>query len=549
MLTIRQALALPVFETAQLVAGAAGLDNPIHWVHIVDIPDANYEWQRQGVLLLTAGFGLRQSPQRQAALVPKLVEQGFAGMVFCTGYYFDQVPQVICRDADELGFPIVQTPPELLFIHITEAILERIISRQYALLQQSNRIYAQLTELVLQGATLSDLAATLARLLARSITIEDPAFHILASAEQGTVDIARRRSLDSGRTTPEVAQRLLDAGIYTKLLEQMGSIRVPPMPDLGMEMERFVAPIIVDREIYGYIWIISGEHPLTDLDELALSHGATVAALILFKEQAVHKAEEALRGDFLERLLRGDGESSSFSELAQRLGYRVDRPHQVLLIHGPTQTGGTGHTLLHHVAEWLETQAIQPLLIWRGDHLVLILEGNAVAHGQATAQAMIQALSHPVQPLLIGVGEPCPAAAEEAGGIQRSYEQAREAIRIGRALARRDGVVSFAELGLLHWLYHLPPERWAGNLYLDHIKTLAAYDARRNTKLIQTLDAYLEHGGSLVEAAQALFIHRNTLLHRLERIEKLCPVDLRHAGQRLNLHAALKGYQLFHREE
>jgi len=63
-------------------------------------------------------------------------------------------------------------------------------------------------------------------------------------------------------------------------------------------------------------------------------------------------------------------------------------------------------------------------------------------------------------------------------------------------------------------------------------------------ELLKTLETYLDHGCSLVEAADALYIHRNTLLHRLKRIEELCDVDLRDPMQRLNLHAVVKDYHL-----
>jgi DNA-binding PucR family transcriptional regulator len=47
-----------------------------------------------------------------------------------------------------------------------------------------------------------------------------------------------------------------------------------------------------------------------------------------------------------------------------------------------------------------------------------------------------------------------------------------------------------------------------------------------------------------VDTAQALYIHRNTLLHRLERIRALTGLDLRTAWQRANLYIALKAHQL-----
>ena len=106
------------------------------------------------------------------------------------------------------------------------------------------------------------------------------------------------------------------------------------------------------------------------------------------------------------------------------------------------------------------------------------------------------------------------------------------------------GAIAFQNLGLLHWLYRLSPEDRAANSYLTHIATLQAYDAKRHTDLLTSLEQYLDHGGALVETAATLHIHRNTLLHRLERIEHLCNVDLKDPLQRLNLHAALKSHHL-----
>ena len=541
MLTVGEILTLPLFSQARLVAGESGLDNRVNWVHIVDIPDAHYEWDRSGVLLLTAGYGLVTQPDRQASLVPRLVERGFAGMVLSTGYYCEHAPDVIRESAERHGFPLIETPPELLFIEVTETVLEHIINRQYSILQQATGIHNRLTQLALQDGDLHDLAQTLARILERAITIEDPAFRILASVQEGAVDEARQRSVAYGRTTPEVAQRLLERGIYARLLQQMGPLHIEPIPELGMTMERIVAPIIVAHEIYGYIWIIAGDRPLTPLDELAIEHAATVAALILFKEQAVRSTEEALRGDFLGQLLQGKAISAAFVEQARRVGYRPDRAHQALLIYAPAKSGGSPHSLQNEVQSWLRQRDERPLLVWRDRMLALVLESADSGCGKALAEQLVADLSHPASRLLIGVGnarEPVP------DGVSRSFEEAQEAVRIARAMGREEGVAPFSELGLLHWLYHLPPEVAEDNVYVQHLRALANYDAERETDLLKTLEAYLDFGGSLVEAAEALYVHRNTLLHRIERIEELTALDLRHPLQRLNLFVALKHFRM-----
>jgi purine catabolism regulator len=553
MLTIREALNLPLFESSRLVAGEGGLDNQIRWVHIVDIPDSTFAWQRQGVLLLTAGYGLRDHPQNQQALIPTLVKQGFAGMVLSTGYYFDHAPQVILDSADSANFPVIEAPPDLLFIEVTETILERIISRQYTLLQESTDIFSQLTNLVLKGVNLTGLAAVLAELTERSVTIEDPSFRVLATAQHGRVDPARQQSVENGQTPPQLAQHLLQAGIYDTLLETMEPLHVGPKPELGLELERVIMPIVVDRQIHGYIWLIAGDKPLTPLDEMAVRHGATVAALILFKEIAVQETEEKQKGDFLDQLLRGDYHAPQFTEQARQLDFRPNRPHQVILISGLEAVKTAAQPLLNEITNWFRQRRRYPLIVWRDQNLVLILEsGPNTADERVNARAdelvesLIQSLaqSQPSLQLLVGLGNVYETAEKQDSPIRQSFQEAQEALQIAQAMGQTTGLIPFNQLGLLHWLNHLPPEIQANNIYLSYLQTLTNYDNERDAQLVKTLESYLEHGGALVETAKSLYIHRNTLLHRLERIESLTELNLRAPLCRLNLHAALKRYRL-----
>ena len=549
ILTIHEALTLPVFTDCRLVAGAGGGANRINWVHIVDIPDAHYEWRRRGVLLLTAGYGLAGDPARQAALVPKLVTEGFAGMVLAVGYYFDQTPAVIRAAADALNFPVIESPRELLFIDITEAILDRIVNRQYRLLERAADISARLTDLVLQGADLAGVATTLAELIGRSVTIEDAAFRVVGDAQVGPIDEARRASVANGRSSPELAQRLIDAGIYAALLEKMGPIYLPAMPDLGLTMERLVAPIIVDREIHGYIWILidpdsATRHPVSDLDTRAITHAATVAALILFKDRAVQRAEEAQRGDLLERLLHAPDDATLFGERARRLRFRADRPHRVAVVVPQLSAGGAARGLLPAVENRLRECDMPALIAWRGATLVLVLEEAQPERSRDACDAIVADLNHPGSRILIGIGPLCAADELRADGLRHSYDKAHEAIRIAQASGRTDGVIAFDELGLLHWLYHLPPGVLDDNHYLRALVRLDEYDRERHAELLKTLECFLQHNGSLVETAEKLFIHRNTLLHRLERIKSICRLELRTAWERVNLYAALMAYRL-----
>src|SRR5258708_39565154 len=109
MLTIRQLLSLPLLSKAQLVAGEKGIDREVLWAAAVDIPQAS-EWVRAGELLLTTFYGLRDDAEAQISLCARLADKNVAGMIVATGTYIAQVPEALCRVANEAGFPIIELP-------------------------------------------------------------------------------------------------------------------------------------------------------------------------------------------------------------------------------------------------------------------------------------------------------------------------------------------------------------------------------------------------------------------------------------------------------
>ena len=64
------------------------------------------------------------------------------------------------------------------------------------------------------------------------------------------------------------------------------------------------------------------------------------------------------------------------------------------------------------------------------------------------------------------------------------------------------------------------------------------------TNLLDTVEMYLECGGNVAKTSSHLDVHRNTLLQHLERLQKLCKLDLEHCQHRLPLLMALKIYKL-----
>ena len=131
------------------------------------------------------------------------------------------------------------------------------------MLERALTIHRVLTQLVLDGGDLKQLAVTLAGLVGQSISIENERFEALASHNIADVDEARRYTLSEGRTDPRLVNALEERGILGQIRRTLRPVHIPQMADVGLEMERILAPIVVHSNIYGYVWIIADDRPIS----------------------------------------------------------------------------------------------------------------------------------------------------------------------------------------------------------------------------------------------------------------------------------------------
>jgi DNA-binding PucR family transcriptional regulator len=120
------------------------------------------------------------------------------------------------------------------------------------------------------------------------------------------------------------------------------------------------------------------------------------------------------------------------------------------------------------------------------------------------------------------------------------YAEARRALDVAAGLHRTNQTVALEELGLYGLLFRREDQDELSRFTDRLLGPLIAYDARRGSSLIETLDAYLAEGGAFRATARRLGIHLNTLRGRLDRIEQLCGSDPRDAKTRLDLQIALE---------
>lgn len=539
MVTLEELLKLPAFEGAIIVAGKKGLSRQVTWVHNVGVPDAAH-WLNGGELALTTAINMPAEPDRQKHYLLELVAKGVAGLAVAVGRYIDTIPEYLLEIADKHNFPLVEIPYQRRFVDLAREANERIAQENMAMVTRALHIHQTLTRLILEGGGIKQLAATMTGLINQSVSIENERFEALASVNIGAVDEARRYTQQYGRTDPRLVAALEDE-VLPEIRRTLRPVFIPQMPHVGLEMERILAPIVVHGEIYGYLWIIADDRPLTDLEHLAIDSGATIAALMLLHQESIQSAEASLKGNLLTRLVQGDpSRAEVLTDQALRYGVDLRAPFRVLLVEIKDPSSSRLTDLYRHVNRLVSAREY-PAIAGQFAGQVMLLAQSSDTRATSGINALATSIHNGGSDdnLRIGIS----ALHKGAEHVTFAHAQCREVLHIYGRMGKSPRTVYFDDLGYLHALYHAGPAALAGNPYVPGLRTLL--DEQQQADLFHTLEAYLDAGGNGVATAEALHVHRSTLNYRLARIAEVCQVDLSNPGTRTNLLVALKLMRLF----
>ena len=120
---------------------------------------------------------------------------------------------------------------------------------------------------------------------------------------------------------------------------------------------------------------------------------------------------------------------------------------------------------------------------------------------------------------------------------------------MGRRVEKHGRVYLYHRQEPLHILQRALSEKEQEQIYEETISCLDRYDRENNTDFLYTLEKYMENNYSVVQTAQELFIHRNTMTGRLNKITELLNMDWQDARKCQMLRIGIDIRKLLERRE
>ena len=132
----------------------------------------------------------------------------------------------------------------------------------------------------------------------------------------------------------------------------------------------------------------------------------------------------------------------------------------------------------------------------------------------------------------IGIG----TVVDNIKDLARSYKEAQVALEVGKVFDTEKNIISYENLGIGRLIYQLPTTLC--EMFLQEVFINGSLDAL-DRETLMTIQCFFENNLNVSETSRKLFVHRNTLVYRLEKIRKLTGLDLREFDHAITFKVAL----------
>ncbi|EID53227.1 sugar diacid utilization regulator [Saccharomonospora xinjiangensis XJ-54] len=381
------------------------------------------------------------------------------------------------------------------------------IKAHHESLARAQDAHDRLTELVLGGADVSEVAAAVASMLDGGIVVCDADGTELGRAGAGRTRTARVRVPARALSRALAASRSAGKAVA--------------------EGDAWVCAVMAGPQLLGSI-VLTGRSDLVDADRRLFERAGVVTALLLLLRRSAAEAEDRVRGELVADLLTApERDPAALLDRGRRLGVDLDAPHAVLTLHAEGVSRGRLTSLAARRAVLAGVFAERVVMLAETD--------RPSALARRTATELSEALGCPVT-----VGAAGPASGPAA--LARAHAESVRCLRALLALGRRGHGADPTDLGFVGLV--LGDRTDVEAFVRSTLGPVLDYDAARGTELLRTLRAYFAAGGNLTRAKDELHVHVNTVAQRLERIASLLGADWQQPDRSLELQLALRLHTL-----
>ena len=271
--------------------------------------------------------------------------------------------------------------------------------------------------------------------------------------------------------------------------------------------------IIGNSNFFEYAVFCTGD------DEVA--KGFCQVAYVALNDAKTFYEEKHDRGTFVKNIIMDNILPGDIYIRAKELHFATDAPRAVFLI----RQVGHSDVATVDVLSGMFPDKLQDFVLSINETDIAIVKQIS---GSTTAEDLVKIASGIEDTLknelsiktVIGIG----TVSDHLRELADSYKEAQTAIDVGKVFETEKSIINYERLGIGRLIYQLPTTLC--EIFLSEVFKKNSIDSLDQETLF-TINKFFENNLNVSETSRKLFVHRNTLVYRLEKIKKLTGLDLR----------------------
>ncbi|MCQ2009109.1 PucR family transcriptional regulator ligand-binding domain-containing protein [Sporolactobacillus sp. STSJ-5] len=538
---VNDVLERPLFQRAALIAGAHGLFREVRWVHILEITHAA-PYVSKHDLILTTGLWLKRSAKSGLEYMRQIIDHGTSGLCIEFGTTIDEIPDKIIALCDDHDFPLILFRQPIRFEEITQDIHSFLINQHFGLLKNLEQFSQKQQQLILQS---TDIPAILRLLQSYSDR-----------------QIVYLSTIESNKFYPTVSEETAHT-INTFCNEKKKNFdRIQETEIWKMDETRFllIQPVVCFGQVFSCVGMLLHQAHPTEYMKLLIDYTAKAVATVLlrtqFLEEKILSNQNELIQDILSKRIENEDQAQMRMGLPSPNGEKyifvggiIEFEHNVIE-DGPERMEARNQDILVLTRSLLKRYQMHHLLMMKNNQVYFIcakerVTSESLAGLYKNIQGLINGLDKYINQALpslkfhVGIGKSRTRLSE----VWMSFKEAYQVIEISQTVPAMGKCNFYGNLGV-YQLLNAVPEPILNEFIHDQLGQIIDYDQKHHLNLVETLSMYFKCMGSKGETAKKLFIHRQTLYNRLEKIRDILGDDFFEPERRHCLEMALLGYPL-----
>jgi PucR family transcriptional regulator, proline-responsive transcriptional activator len=381
-----------------------------------------------------------------------------------------------------------------------------------------------------QGSNFQDIIDTGYELLENPMNITDIGLRLYAHTKIGKTDDSTWNNLTQ---KGYISEDSIPTAEFKKLIQKQRNANLPIIVDPGsFKHSVLLANILADNKRVGTLAVLDFNRPFRNSDIPLARFLSMVISQLMQKDQLIHNKKGIGYEFLIIDLLEGRHQNKKIvEERLKYLNWEINKNIYVIAV-SPKNPAITYEKILKTRDRMANLFSNGKTIVYEND-IVIILSTKKEYPLEVDLNRLTVFLEK--TDMYGGISQCFNSLFE----IKKYYKQALKAVDMG-AVSEKGNLFFYKDF-ILNYMMDICAEREELKTFCHpSLFSLMEYDKKNHVSFIETLHVYIKNSGNQLATAKFLFIHRSTLLYRLDKIEKIMHINLKDYDTLFHLHLSFK---------